>query len=341
MDHRRVCAFADARDRVLAGIGGRCAHEHPQRLLRRFARAVRAQVNQVFAKEWQAKTNTPLEIRQSHGGSSKQARAGLEELQADVVTFNQVPVMFRSCTTRAISFPPTGRSACRTTVRLRCLLPIFSVRGRNPKQIKDWDDLVTGGVQAIFPEPQDLRRWPRSPRRGPMIRLPCITSALATRRKRRDFAKKLFANVTGIRLPDQGGHNHVREPRHRRRSSRRPELRTARYPRWPPRTRLDIVTPSVSFLAEFPGHRWRQGGGTRATRVLSPLPISNTSSAWRVRTSSTGISIGSATHGRPRNTPPRSARRSRHPLRTLRGWDAIAKEHLADGAIVDQIYVNK
>ncbi len=116
------------------------------------ARELFTQVNPAFAAKWKAKTGADVAIRQSHGGSSKQARSVAEGLQADVVTFNQV--------TDIEFLERTGLVAKDWQKRLPndaspyYSLPVFLVRAGNPKNIKDWDDLAKPGVQPVFPNPK-------------------------------------------------------------------------------------------------------------------------------------------------------------------------------------------
>ena len=88
MIRRHVLALALA----ASALGGRAARAEVDTILNAsydVARELFAEINPAFAKAWQAKTGKAITIDQSHGGSSRQARAVLEGLQADVVTFNQ------------------------------------------------------------------------------------------------------------------------------------------------------------------------------------------------------------------------------------------------------------
>lgn len=116
------------------------------------SRELFVQVNPAFQAAWLKRTGQELEIRQSHGGSSKQARAVADGLAADVVTFNQatdIDFLARSglvATDWAKKFP-NGAAPYYS-------LPIFLVRQGNPKKIKDWDDLAKAGIQPVFPNPK-------------------------------------------------------------------------------------------------------------------------------------------------------------------------------------------
>src|SRR5207244_3342467 len=93
-----------------------------------------------------------VSIRQSHGGSSAQARAVAEGLQADVVTFNQVTDIELLRKAGLVGDDWSRRLPDRASPYYS--LPLFLVRGGNPKQIHDWNDLVRPGVQVVFPNPR-------------------------------------------------------------------------------------------------------------------------------------------------------------------------------------------
>jgi len=110
-------------------------------------------VNQAFAKYWQAKTGDKVSVKQSHGGSGKQARSVIDGLEADVVTL-ALAFDIDEIATRAKLIPadwqkrlPYNSSPYTSTV-------VFLVRKGNPKGIKDWDDLVKPGVSAVTPNPK-------------------------------------------------------------------------------------------------------------------------------------------------------------------------------------------
>ena len=112
-----------------------------------------------FAKHWKAKTGDNVTVRQSHGGSGKQARAVIDGLSADVVT------LALAYDIDAIS--ERGLIAHNWQERLKNLSApytstiVFLVRKGNPKGIKDWGDLVKPGVSVITPNPKTSggARW--------------------------------------------------------------------------------------------------------------------------------------------------------------------------------------
>ncbi|HEX9948000.1 MAG TPA: sulfate ABC transporter substrate-binding protein [Allosphingosinicella sp.] len=117
-------------------------------------------VNASFARKWKAETGQDLEIRQSHGGSGKQARSVIDGLAADVVTL-ALAYDIDEIAQRAKSLPadwqarlPDNSSPYTSTI-------VFLVRKGNPKRIVDWDDLVRPDVKVITPNPKTSggARW--------------------------------------------------------------------------------------------------------------------------------------------------------------------------------------
>jgi len=153
--------------------------------------------NASFIKYWKAKTGEAVTINQSHGGSSKQARAVADGLEADVISMNQAPdidILYE----RSKLIPkdwqkrlPNGSSATNSTT-------VFLVRKGNPKNIKDWDDLIKPGVSVVIPNPKTsgngkysyLAAWGYVIKKG------------GDEAKAKDFVTKLFKNVPVL---DTGG----------------------------------------------------------------------------------------------------------------------------------------
>jgi len=116
--------------------------------------------NALFAKHWKQEHGETVVVHQSHGGSGKQARAVLDGLEADVVTLGlagDVDVLFErgQLVPRAWQQKLPNRS-CPYTSTI-----VFLVRKGNPKQIRDWNDLVKPGVAVITPNPKTSggARW--------------------------------------------------------------------------------------------------------------------------------------------------------------------------------------
>src|SRR5205085_8547973 len=112
-------------------------------------RELYADFNKAFAVAYQKETGRSVEIKQSHGGSGSQARAVIDGLQADIVTLalaydiDAVAGKGLLSTDWQKKFPLNAAPYTSTIV--------FLVRKGNPKQIKDWDDLIKKGVEVITP----------------------------------------------------------------------------------------------------------------------------------------------------------------------------------------------
>jgi sulfate/thiosulfate transport system substrate-binding protein len=123
-------------------------------------RELYVEYNAAFAKHWKAKTGQDVTVKQSHGGSGKQARSVIDGLQADVVTLalagdiDAIAKNARSVPADWQKRLPHNSSPYTSTI-------VFLVRKGNPKAIKDWDDLVKPGVSVITPNPKTSggARW--------------------------------------------------------------------------------------------------------------------------------------------------------------------------------------
>jgi len=117
------------------------------------------QVNAAFAKRWQAATKQPIAIRQSHGGSGKQARAVIDGLPADVVTLALGYDVDAIAQRGLIASDWQKRLPNNSTPYYSTI--VLLVRHGNPKNIKDWDDLIRPGVSVITPNPKTSggARW--------------------------------------------------------------------------------------------------------------------------------------------------------------------------------------
>ena len=116
--------------------------------------------NAEFAKHWKSKTGDDVTVDMSHGGAGAQARAVIDGLEADVVTLalsydiDQIAEKTKRIPANWQSRLPSQSSPYTSTI-------VFLVRKGNPKQVKDWGDLVKPGVQVITPNPKTSggARW--------------------------------------------------------------------------------------------------------------------------------------------------------------------------------------
>ncbi|WP_130803680.1 sulfate ABC transporter substrate-binding protein [Acinetobacter ihumii] len=146
--------------------------------------------NKSFAEYWKKRTGQEVDFKQSHGGSGKQARAVIDGLQADVVTLALANDIDEIANTGLIKknwqkeFPNNSAPYTSTIV--------FLVRKGNPKQIKDWNDLIKPGVEIITPNPKTggAPRWIYLAAWGYALKQPGGNDA-----KARELVKKLYHNV--------------------------------------------------------------------------------------------------------------------------------------------------
>jgi sulfate/thiosulfate-binding protein len=117
-------------------------------------------INAAFSSYWKGKTGQGLDIKQSHGGSGKQARAVIDGLQADVVTL-ALAGDIDEIAARAKLLPPNWQSRLPNNSTPYTSTIVFLVRKGNPKGVRDWADLVKPGVGVITPNPKTSggARW--------------------------------------------------------------------------------------------------------------------------------------------------------------------------------------
>ena len=117
-------------------------------------------VNPLFIEHWKQKTGDTVIIKQSHGGSGRQARSVIDGLPADVVTL-ALAYDIDEITKLTDKFPADWQTRLPNNSAPYTSTIVFLVRKGNPKQIKDWDDLVKEGVGVITPNPKTSggARW--------------------------------------------------------------------------------------------------------------------------------------------------------------------------------------
>ena len=148
-------------------------------------------LNKAFAELYKQKTGDDVEIRQSHGGSGKQARSVIDGLQADVVTLalaydiDAIASKGGLLDARWQGQLPRNSAPYTSTI-------VFLVRKGNPKGIKDWGDLAKPGIAVVTPNPKTSggARWNYLAAWGWALRQPGASEATA-----REFVRKLFHNV--------------------------------------------------------------------------------------------------------------------------------------------------
>jgi sulfate transport system substrate-binding protein len=299
------------------------------------ARELFAQLNPVFAKQWQEKTKQTIEIKQSHAGSSSQARSILEGLQADVVTFNQVTDV-QVLHDKGKLIPADWQTKFANNASPYYSLPAFLVRKGNPKNIKDWDDLVKDGVQVVFPNPKTSGN-------GRYTYLAALAYAKAKyngdQTKALEFVKKLFANVPVF---DTGGRAATTTFVERGIGDALITFEAEVYGtrREVGEDKFEVVTPSISLLAEFPvavvdkvvDQRGSREVATAYLQFLYTKPAQEILAKNFYRVQDKDVAQQYAKQFPDVKLVPAD---------DFGGWEKINKEHFAAGGYIDQVFVKK
>jgi sulfate/thiosulfate transport system substrate-binding protein len=300
------------------------------------SRELYADINKAFIPKYKADTGKDLTINQSHAGSSKQARAVLDGLKADVVTFNQVTDIQVLHDQGDLVIADWQARLPNNSVPYYSL-PAFLVRKGNPKNIKNWDDLVRDDVQVVFPNPKTSGN-------GRYTYLAAYAYALEAFKgdvpKTQAFVRKLFANVPVF---DTGGRAATTTFVERGIGdvlvTFEAEVQSigTQYGK----DKVDLVIPPVSLRADFPVSVVDKVVDERGSRKIADAYLNYlyTPEAQEII----------AAHF---NRPIDKDVAAKHagdfaPVRLLTvedvfgGWKKVNEEHLANGGILDQLYVNK
>ena len=300
------------------------------------SRELYADIDKAFAAKYKADTGTDITINQSHAGSSKQARAVLEGLKADVVTFNQVTDV-QVLHDQGDLIPADWQSRLPNNASPYYSLPAFLVRAGNPKNIKDWNDLVREDVKVIFPNPKTSGN-------GRYTYLAAYAYALEAfkgdQEKAQDFVRKLFANVPAF---DTGGRAATTTFVERGISDVLVtfEAEVQNIGKQYGKDKVDLVLPSVSLRADFPVSVVDKVVDQRGSRKLAEayLQYLYTPEAQEIiaehfnRPIDKGVAAKHASDfGEVRLVTVEEV---------FGGWKKVTEEHLADGGILDRLYVGQ
>lgn len=289
-------------------------------------------INQAFAKQWQAKSGDKLTIRQSHGGSGKQARSVLDGLEADVVTLALAYDTDALAEKKLLSKEwqkrlPQNASPYTSTI-------VFLVRKGNPKAIKDWADLVKPGTAVITPNPKTSggARWNHLAAWGYALRQPDGSPETA-----RQFLSKLYQNVPVL---DSGARGATTTFVERGIGdvllAWENEALLAIKELGP--DKVEIVVPSNSILAEPAVAVVDKVVDKKGTRKVAEAYLN-------YLYSDAGQEIIARHYYRPSTAAAAKKYAAQFPKIKLftidegfGGWAKAQKEHFADGGIFDQIY---
>jgi sulfate transport system substrate-binding protein len=296
------------------------------------ARELFAKENAAFAPEYKAKTGKDITIDQSHAGTSKQARAIVEGLEADVVTFNQVTDIDFLVKNGFVSedwqndFPNKASPFYS--------LPSFLVRAGNPKGIKDWGDLVRDDVKVIFPNPKTSGNARYTYLAATAYAKEAFNNDEA---KVKEFVTKIFDNVPVF---DTGGRAATTTFVERGVGDVLItfESETRGIAKEFGEDKFERVTPSVSLLAEFPVAIVDKVVDARGSRDAAKAYLD-------FLYSPEGQKIAAENGNRVNDEAVAGEFKDQFPevrLVTVEdvfgGWGKVQEEHFASGALLDQIY---
>jgi sulfate transport system substrate-binding protein len=294
------------------------------------------ELNAAFIRHWKENTGETVAIRQSHGGSSKQARSVVDGLAADVVTLalaydidalhefgRLIPVDWQKRL-------PSNSTPYTSTI-------VFVVRKGNPKGIKDWSDLAKDGVGVITPNPKTSggARWNYLAAWGYALAQPGGSEASA-----RDLVTRIYNNVLVL---DSGARGSTTTFVERGIGdvfiSWENEAFLAQ--RELGKDKLEIVVPSLSILAEPPVAVVDKVVDKRGTRKQA-------SAYLEYLYSPEGQQIAGKHFYRPRDA--KAAEKFAEQFADVKlftidevfgGWQRAQRTHFADGGVFDQIYGRK
>ena len=294
------------------------------------------ELNAGFAKYWKGKTGQTVTVRQSHGGSGKQARSVIDGLEADVVTLAlgyDVDALHQHAKLIPANWQtrlPNNSAPYTSTI-------VFVVRKGNPKGIKDWDDLVKPGVSVITPNPKTSggARWNYLAAWGYALR-----QSKGDEGKARDFVTRLYKNVPVL---DSGARGSTTTFTQRGMGdvmiAWENEAFLAVKELGP--DKFAIVVPSVSILAEPPVTIVDKTVDKRGPRAVAQAYL-------EYLYSEDGQEIAAKHYYRPRLAKVASKHAGDFPKVSLftidevfGGWAKAQPKHFGDGGIFDEIYQPK
>ena len=293
-------------------------------------RELYVEFNNAFAKHWKATAGQDVTIKQSHGGSGKQARSVIDGLDADVVTLalaGDIDALNKQAQLIPANWQkrlPHNSSPYTSTI-------VLVVRQGNPKGIKDWDDLAKPGISVITPNPKTSggARW------NYLAAWEFAKRKYGGDAKAKEFVTKLFTNVPVL---DSGARGSSVTFAQRNQGDVFISWENEAYLLEKEfGSKVDIVYPSISILAEPPVAVVDKNVDRKGTRKVAEAYL-------QYLYSDEGQEIAAKNFYRPVNEKIKAKFEKtlpKLPLFTIEqafgGWDKAAKDHFADGALYDQI----
>jgi sulfate/thiosulfate-binding protein len=290
--------------------------------------------NESFAAYWKNKTGQTVTIQQSHGGSGAQARTVREGIEADVVTLALAQDIDELQKAGLIADGWEKRLAQNSTPYTSTI--VFLVRKGNPKNIKDWDDLVKPGVSVITPNPKTSggARWNHLAAWGYALK-----KYNNDENQAKEFITKLYQNVPVLDTGARGatttfverGIGDVLLAWENEALLAEKELG---------KDKFEIVAPSLSVLAEPPVAVVDKIVDKKGTRQVAEAYL-------QYLYTDQGQEIAAKNYYRPRAEAVAAKYTGQFPklnlftIADLGGWASVHEKHFKDGGLFDQIYTPK
>ena len=291
--------------------------------------------NKAFAAYWKGKTGQDVTIKQSHGGSGKQARSIIDGIDADVATLALAGDTDALATHGGLVKADWQKRLPHNSAPYTSTI-VFLVKKGNPKGLKDWDDLAKPGVQVITPNPKTSggARW------NYLAAWEFAKRKYGSDAKAKEFVGNLYKNVpvldTGARGSTitfvQRGVGDVLLAWENEAYLALKEFGADKF---------DIVAPSISILAEPTVTVVDKVVDKKGTRAVAEEYL-------KYLYSDEGQDIAGRNYYRPTSDKAKAKYEKQFPKLTLftidqafGGWAKADKEHFADGASFDQIYTAK
>ncbi len=286
-------------------------------------------VNERFAAQWKEKTGDLVRVYQSHGGSGKQARSVIDGLRADIVSL-ALSYDVDAIVKKSGRIPPDWRTKFPSNSSPASSTILFLVRKGNPKNIRDWKDLVRPDVSVITPNPKTSggARWNYLAAWGAALNMFGNDQNNA-----REFVTALFNNVPVL---DSGARGATitfveRELGDVLLSWENEAVLAAKELG---ENRFDVVVPSISILAELPVCVVEQNTEKKGTTAVAQAYAS-------FLFSEEGQALLKKHHFRNVNSSQSDTLKLFTVEDVFGGWDQAHETHFSDGAIFDQIYAPK
>ncbi len=289
-----------------------------------------------FAKYWKAKTGDNVSVKASHGGSGKQARSIIDGLEADVATL-ALAADIDALATKANLIPADWQTRLKNNSSPYTSTIVLLVRKGNPKNIKDWGDLVRPGVSVITPNPKTSggARWNYLAAWGY-----ALDKNHGDQAKAQEFVGKLYGNVPVL---DSGARGSTVTFSERAIGDVLITWENEAYlvKKEFGEDKFDVVFPSQSILAEPPVSVVDKNVDKHGTRKVAEAYL-------EYLYSPEGQEIAAKNFYRPTDAKIAKKYEKRFPKlklitidKVFGGWTKTQKDHFSDGATSDQIYTRK